>query len=70
MWVITRSINDYNQDGDYFVSVFDHKPSVEELKKLLRCGDEYAKNLENGGGRYDGEGEWHHLTEMGSGVIY
>lgn len=31
MWVITFAVNEYNQEGDYFDRVFDHKPTKEEL---------------------------------------
>ena len=29
MWVITFTVNEYNQEGDYFDMVFDHKPTKE-----------------------------------------
>ena len=34
MWIVTRAINDYNQDGDYFVAAFINKPTFQDLKKL------------------------------------
>jgi hypothetical protein len=69
MWVITRSVNDYDQYGDYFECVFDHKPSLEELIHFF--GDKnLAKHVLNGGGRRDFEHTWYFLTEMKSGVQY
>jgi hypothetical protein len=69
MWVITRSINQYDQDGDYFECVFDHKPTLEELTKFF--GDEnLAKHVQNGGGRIECEGTWYFLTEIKSGEQY
>lgn len=66
MWVITRSVNDYNQYGDYFERVFDHKPTKEELDSLGYDGE----HLLNGGGRKDFEGVWFWLTEIKSGEEY
>jgi hypothetical protein len=66
MWVITFSINEYNQCGDYFDRVFDHKPTKEELDNLGYDGEHLLK----GGGRKTFEGQWFHLTEMKSGEQY
>lgn len=69
MWVITRSINEYYQEGDYFECVFDHEPSVEELTKFF--GDEeLAEHVWNGGGRRYPEETWYFLTEIESGEQY
>lgn len=71
MWVITRAINEYEQDGDYFVCVFDKKPNIEQVVKTLNCYEEYAKFLlETGGGRRDIEYTWYYLVEMKNGEIY
>ena len=70
MWVVTRSVNDYNQDGDYLEGIFDHKPSVNELMELLECNEEYAEHVQNGGGRRYFDGVWYFLTEMKSGEKY
>lgn len=70
MWVVTKSVNDYNQYGDYFVCVFQNKPTVEELKASLGVNASYARKLLAGGGRINDEAEWYFLTEMQSGQIY
>lgn len=71
MWVVTRAVNDYNQDGDYFVSAFTNEPTFEDLKKLLPGeSDETIGKLTRGGGRQDFEGNWYYLTEMKSGELY
>lgn len=31
VYVLTRDINEYNQDGEYFVKVFAEKPSKQQL---------------------------------------
>jgi len=69
MWIITRAINQYDQDGDYFECAFDHKPTIEELTRFFNDGD-LAKHIHNGGGRRDFEGSWYFLTEMKSGEQY
>jgi hypothetical protein len=70
MWVITRAINQYDQDGEYFECVFDHKPTIEELVKYTEQDKAYAQYLLNGGGRIKVENEWYYLTEMKSGEQY
>lgn len=63
LWIILRSINQYDQDGEYFEMAFDHKPSVKELNKLGYDG-EY---LIEGGGRKNVEYEWYTLISIQSG---
>ncbi len=71
MWIVTRAINDYNQDGDYFVSAFLDKPTFQDLKKLLQSeSDVTIGKLIRGGGRQDFEGNWYYLTEMKNGELY
>ena len=62
VFILTREINEYDQDGEYFVKVFGVKPTYEQL---LECGVN-ADRLEhtlNGGGRIDYEEEWFFLRE-------
>jgi len=69
MWVITRSVNQYDQYGDYFECVFKEKPTLQELIRFF--GDEeLSKHVLNGGGRREFEGVWYFLTEMESGEVY
>jgi len=66
MWVITFAVNEYNQEGDYFEMVFDHKPTKEELDKLGYDGEHLLK----GGGRKGNEYLWYYLSKMKSGQQY
>jgi len=66
MWVITFSVNDYNQHGDYLDRVFNYKPSQEELDALGYDGE----HLLNGGGRKNWEKCWYFLTELQPGQMY
>lgn len=52
VYVLTRDINEYNQDGMYFVKVFANMPTLEQLEaagvpidqaKCLVRGEEYQK---------------------------
>ena len=71
MWIVTRAINDYNQDGDYFVCAFEDKPTFQDLKKALpHENDVTIGKLTRGGGRQDIEGNWYYLTEMKNGEVY
>lgn len=71
MWAITRAINQYNQDGDYLVCVFENKPTFQELKKVLPDeSDVTIGKLTRGGGRQDTEGGWYFLSELKSGELY
>lgn len=47
-YILTADYNDYNQHGEYFVAFFMHKPSVEDLKKVLPIPEEKLVSLVNG----------------------
>jgi hypothetical protein len=32
IWILTKSYNDYNQHGDYFVAAFDKLPTERQLR--------------------------------------
>lgn len=71
IFVVTRAINQYDQDGDYFVAAFLEKPSFQDLKKLLpKENDTTIGKLLRGGGRQKYENEWFFLTEIKSGELY
>ena len=72
MWVITRSINQYDQDGDYFVAVFKYKPTAETIAHVLsEFSYKLCQHIANGGGRTkEKEDQWYHLTEVRDGEIY
>lgn len=59
LYVVTRSINEYNQDGEYFVGVFKLKPDKDDILNMLPClSDEQVENLvKRGGGRLESEYE-------------
>lgn len=65
MWIVTMSVNDYNQHGDYFIAAYQDKPTFADLRKLLpHKSDTTIGKLTRGGGRQAGEDEWHELTEV------
>ena len=65
VWVLTRSINDYNQDGEYFEAAFAQKPTLERLAKHFGGGGvAFLKHVRNGGGRREYENEWYDLSEV------
>lgn len=74
IWVLTRSINDYNQDGEYFEMAWDHKPSLQELaNQLVGRGEgdvmqavSLLLHIEAGGGRQGFEDTWYHLRQVNS----
>lgn len=72
IWIVTRCENQFDQYGDYFVSAFDHKPTVDEIRTLLgrTFSIEYAEYLLTGGGRRGHENTWYYLTEIKSGEEY
>jgi hypothetical protein len=76
VWVLTYEVNDYNQQGEYFLAVWAAKPD------LLQLSDYFAANgpvnfgsvmetvsalehLRNGGGRRSTEDTWYMLKEVG-----
>ncbi len=78
IWVVTRAINDYRQDGDYFVGIVEEDPFDEEvphsydLARLLPLwnSDRIAQLIDTGGGRQGTENEWYYLNEIESGQEY
>ena len=72
MWILTRTINEYNQDGEYFVSAFTNKPTFQELKNILffESDDTICRLIAMGGGRKDIEPEWYYLFEFKEGTSY
>lgn len=67
VWILTRAINDYNQDGEYFVAVFKEKPSREQLSAATgaKYDSEVVDNLLwNGGIRLGDEETWYYLSEV------
>lgn len=70
IWLLTRAINAYNQDGDYMVAVFPTKPSMEQLI-AVGVPAKYTEWVLGGGGRTKAyESEWFYLLEFPFGVRY
>lgn len=67
MWILTRSINEYNQDGEYFESAWRNKPTKEQLSKLFGKDESLISHLSEGGGRINSENVWYYLTEVEEG---
>ena len=66
-WVLTREINRYDQDGEYFVAWWPYKPSMDELQTVGLDADESAWCVIGGGGRRQYEAEWYYLREVDAG---
>ena len=56
-WILTREINQYDQDGEYFVAVFFAKPHHSELS-AHGVPQNRLRHVLNGGGRVKWEDEW------------
>lgn len=73
IWVLTREINQYDQDGEYFVAVFKAKPTVKQIARILAANGYWgsdvmtalatALHILEGGGREGTEDEWYNLRE-------
>ena len=70
IWVLTREINQYDQDGEYFVAVFAGKPDEPQLASALGCatplsdaGRHLVEHILKGGGRQSTEDQWYFLRE-------
>jgi len=70
MWVITKAYNDYDQHGEYLVTVFDHLPSLSEIMKSLGCSKDVAKWIVEDKGRMGTEDCWYFLTCLDDGEEY
>lgn len=64
VWVLTREINEYNQDGEYFVAVFTNRPHHSLLTKHGVPQDRLHHVGMKGGGRIGDEDEWFLLREV------
>lgn len=74
-WVLTRSVNEYDQYGEYFEAVFVNKPSLKTLADYFKYNDRgisvnvfeaisFLEHVLAGGGRQDTEYEWYDLQEV------
>jgi|GEM_PF-2314930 len=63
IWILTREINQYDQDGEYFVGAWNQKPTHQMLTELGVPQKRLRKVLD-GGGRVYPEEEWFYLKEQ------
>ena len=63
VWVLTSEYNEYDQFGEYFISVHKEKPSVETLQKDTGCSYAYCQHIYEKGGRQKDEDVWFNLRE-------
>jgi hypothetical protein len=63
VWNLTREINEYDQDGEYYVKTFIEKPTCEMLLSL-DVPKYLINHVLNGGGRQEFEDEWFYLREI------
>lgn len=64
VFVLTREINQYDQDGEYFVAVFVKKPTREQLL-AHGVSEQCVEHTLMFGGRSTGrEDEWFNIREV------
>lgn len=74
VWILTYEINDYNQEGEYFLAAFDKKPDHQKLAQALRGQQNNPSDIMSalaliehilkGGGRRGAENHWYGLQEV------
>ena len=70
MFIVVREINEYNQEGAYFVAAYAKRPGFKQLKELLGESDEVCGRLTRGGGRKGREEVWWSLVEVEDGADF
>jgi len=61
VWVLTREVLAYDQEGAYFCAVWATKPTADDLRAV---GVRDCEHVLNGGGQRPNDYEWHSLTEL------
>lgn len=64
IWVLTREINEYYQDGEYFMTAFTNEPIIHQLNEQGLTDEEAEYVLHYGGGRMGLEYQWYYLNEI------
>jgi hypothetical protein len=74
VWILTYEVNDYNQEGEYFLAAFDKKPDHQKLAEALRGASGVPNDIMSalallehilkGGGRRGDENHWYGLEEV------
>lgn len=60
IWILTYELNDYDQDGEYFVAAFSEKPHHTQLTSY-GVPENRLRHVLNGGGRVGWENKWFYL---------
>ncbi len=63
VWVLTRELNQYDQDGAYFCAVWATKPTAADLR-AHGIGPAWSEHVLASGGRIEKENEWFNLQEV------
>lgn len=69
IWVLTKEVNDYEQDGEYFCAIFSRKPTYDELSAELNkdwhsITECIVHHVLAGGGRLESEDRWWFLRKV------
>lgn len=64
IYVLTREINQYDQDGEYFVHAWTYMPKQEDIIQWVGNSKTANHIIINGGGRVEFEDEWYYLREV------
>lgn len=77
MWVLTDEYNMYDQEGQYFRAAWTNKPTLKQVKEVLKVHDNdmdehhiLALHILDGGGRRNNEEWWWHLHQVKEGQIF
>jgi hypothetical protein len=62
IWILTREINEYDQDGEYFVDAWLEKPT-HQILTAAGVPQNRLRHVLNGGGRVGFEYEYFYLRE-------
>ena len=69
VWVLKSAYNEYDQHGEYFIAIFRHLPTLEQLAKEAETSLEYdhgveaMERLQRGGGQKNSEYQWYILDK-------
>lgn len=63
VWLLTSEINAYDQCGEYFEAVFNHKPTALQLAANGINDPALQEHILIGGGRRGYEDGWYNLRE-------
>lgn len=77
VWILTFEVNEYDQQGEYFIAAFLAKPDTMKIAKALTGRSEMPKDIMEaialiehilkGGGRQKTESIWYNLIEVDAG---